>query len=88
MESVEIKADELSPAQRAVIEELLGCRVTTFDTIAVRSFPTEERERARNALMAYLERRAAQPADTHEPFPEEVFTEAMRSVRARFRTIP
>lgn len=87
MSSVEIKAAELSAAQKAAIEELLGREVSASDTIALRTFPTEERERARKALLAFLERTAEKTGEPQEPIPEDVFTEAMRSVRPNYRPI-
>lgn len=87
MSSIEIKAAELSPAQKAVIEELLGREVSASDTIALRSFSAEQREQARKALMEWLERRTASAEEAEEPIPEDVYTEAMRSVRPNYRPI-
>jgi hypothetical protein len=84
---MDVKAEELSASQKSVIEELLGRKIDASETVSVRVFseppPSEE---ARGALVDWLARRDAESGRADE-IPEEIFTEAMRSIRPRYRPV-
>jgi hypothetical protein len=85
------QAKNLSPAQRAAAELLLGRPLQEKESISVQAFdPAPASEQRRREVSAELQRLFAEvdlnlrPATTDEG--EDVFTEAMRSSRPGYRT--
>jgi len=85
------QAKDLSPAQRAAAELLLGRPLQEKESISVQAFdPAPVSEQRRREVSAELQRLFAEvdvnlrPATADEV--EDVFTEAMRSSRPGYRT--
>ena len=85
------QARDLSPAQRAAAELLLGRPLDEKESISVQAFePAPLSEQRRREVSAELRRLFAEvdsnlrPATVGET--EEIFTEAMRSSRPEYRT--
>jgi hypothetical protein len=89
METLDVKATELSPAQRSAIEELLGRALEESETVGLRVFPDSARvEQARKALLEWLQiRQSASEQSSEDEIGEEIITEAMRSVRPGYRPV-
>lgn len=87
METVNIKAVELSPAQRSVIEELVGRTLDETETVGVRVMPDAARiEQSRKALIDFLQmREGASGSAAADEISEEIITEAIRTVRPGYR---
>jgi hypothetical protein len=88
---MDVRADELSPAQKSAIEEILGRAILASETISVRAFNTpaasETRSQALDELRRILEApRGPGPEVSEEEF-ETALTEAMRSVRPNYTPI-
>ncbi len=85
-----VEAKNLSPDQKAVIENLLGRRVLHTETISLRSIkaapmPDEARHKLANELQAYFAKLDARRQPATEAEEEEILNEAMRSVRPGYR---
>lgn len=85
-----LQARDLSPAQRAAAELLLGRPLDENESISVQAFePAPVSEQRRREVSAELRRLFAdvdlhlRPTTADEA--EEIFTEAMRSSRPRYR---
>jgi hypothetical protein len=84
-------ANDLSPAQKAALETLLGRRVQDGEAVSVRTFepaivsPARKLEMA-NALRSYFAEADAARKPVSEAEAEDVITEAMSSVRPGYRT--
>lgn len=85
------QAKNLSPAQRAAAELLLGRPLREKESISVQAFyPAQVSEQRRRAVAEEIQRLFAEvdlnprPATADEV--EDVFTEAMRSSRPGYRT--
>ncbi len=86
-----LHATELSPSQKAMIEELMGRELADADAIGLRLFsaesiPEEQRQAARDRLLAFLRSERPKPTVSDEEF-ESAYLEAMRSVRPGYTEI-
>lgn len=94
-----VRAKDLTPEQKAVMETLLGRSLSDRDEFLLdtyvrpgRILPStttdEEREAAWEGLRAYLDERAAKrPPDITHDEEEEIILEALRSTRPNYRPI-
>jgi len=85
-----IYANDLSPAQKAALETLLGRRVQDGEAVSVRTFEPatvspERKLEIANALRSYFAEVDAARRSVSEAEAEDVITEAMRSVRPGYR---
>ena len=83
-------AKNLSPDQKAAIETLLGRRVEEDEAVSVRTFETVTVSHQRkleigNELRRYFAEVDAARKPVSEEEAEDIITEAMRSVRPRYR---
>jgi hypothetical protein len=86
-----LQTSELSPGQRAVIEELLGRELSDKEAIIVRTCRVEtasgaQQAEAREKLLEFLRSDRPKTDISDEEF-EEAFLEAMRSVRPGYTEI-
>jgi cytochrome P450 len=93
-----VRAEKLTPEQKAVFETLLGRPIGDEEVFLIDSYerpgrivssPTEEeREKAWVQLEAYLDERAAKrPSDLTKEEEDEIILEAMRSTRPNYTPI-
>jgi hypothetical protein len=87
-----LQTSELSPGQRAAIEELLGRELSDKEAIIVRTCQVEvataaQQEKAREKLVEFLKSDRPKTDASDEEF-EAAFLEAMRSVRPGFTPMP
>jgi hypothetical protein len=87
-----MKAEELSQEQRSAVELLLGREVLAAEKISVRAFnssePTEaDRKAAHEKLVQLLNRPRNPQAGLSEAEKNEIFLEAMQSVRPSFTPV-
>jgi hypothetical protein len=83
-----LQSTELTPNQKAAIEELLGRQLLDRDAISVHtlSVPTaEERLAATEKLRKFLQNTERPRPSCSEEELEDTLTEAMRSVRPSYR---
>ena len=85
-------AKYLAPDQKAVIENLLGRRLTEDETISVRAIAPpplsdERRQELTAQLREYFAEVDAQRAPVSPPEADDLITEAMRSVRPGYRPL-
>jgi uncharacterized protein (UPF0210 family) len=85
------QARELSPAQKAAAELLLGRRLDDGESISVHAFeasdvPETRRREVREQLQKLFAEVDLSLAPASEEEAEDVFTEAMRSSRPGYRT--
>ena len=83
-------ANDLSPAQKAAIETLLGRSVQDGEAVSVRTFepavvPHEQKLEIANELRRYFADVDASRKSIPNEEAEDIFTEAMQSVRPRYR---
>ena len=88
-----IEAAELSPSQKAVIEELLGRQLLDREAISLRPFDAAETTPGQSAaaehLRAFLERpRPGRRADVPDAELDEALLEALRSERPHYTPVP
>ncbi|MGH9643645.1 MAG: hypothetical protein ACRD3Q_14635 [Terriglobales bacterium] len=84
------KAKDLSPDQKALIENLLGRRILEREAISVRAFePPAISDERRQQIVVELQRYFAEVDANRKPAPaqesDEVISEAMRSTRPGYR---
>lgn len=85
-------AKDLAPDQKAVIENLLGRRLTEDETISVRAIAPpplsdERRQELTKQLREYFAEVDARRAPVSPQEAADLITEAMRSVRPGFRPL-
>jgi hypothetical protein len=83
-------AKDLSPDQKAVLESLLGRRVREDEAVSVRTFeplniPHQRKLEIAQEMRRYFEEVDALSKSVSEEEVEDIVTEAMRSVRPRYR---
>lgn len=83
-------AADLSPEQKAAIEQLLGRRVHDGEAVSVRTFQPatishEQRLEIANELRTYFSEVDAVRKPVSDAEAEDVINEAMRSVRPNYR---
>jgi hypothetical protein len=83
-------AKDLSPDQKAVLESLLGRRVHEDEAVSVRTFeplniPHQRKLEIAQEMRRYFEEVDALSKSVSEEEVEDIVTEAMRSVRPRYR---
>lgn len=83
-------ANDLSPAQRALLETLLGRRVQDGEAVSVRTFDPakvshQRRLEIANELRAYFAEVDASRKPVSDEEAQDVMNEAMRSVRPGYR---
>ena len=86
------QTSELSPGQRAVIEEILGRELSEKEAVIVRTCEVQVASRdqqveAKQKLLAFLKSDRPETDASDEEF-EAAFLEAMRSVRPGFTPMP
>jgi hypothetical protein len=86
-----VQTTELSPNQKAAIEEILGRRLLERDAVSVHtlSSPTAtERLAAAEKLRTFLQAPDRPTPNCSEEEMEDAITEAMRTVRPSYRPFP
>ena len=83
-------AKDLSPDQKAAIEELLGRRVQEGEAVSIRAFepaavPHQRKLEIADELRKYFAEVDASRKPVSEEEAEDIITEAMRSVRPGYR---
>ena len=86
-------ANDLSPAQKAALETLLGRSVQDGEAVSVRTFePVSVSDEQKLEIGNELRRYFADVDASRKPIPkseaEDILAEAMRSVRPRYRPHP
>lgn len=87
-----LQATELSPSQKAAIEELVGRELSDEEAISVRAFTPPpvsiaEREAARDKLLDFfLKTERPRPGVSEEEL-ESAFLEAMHAVRPNYSEV-
>lgn len=86
-----LSADALSPAQKSVIEQILGRQIHEAEAISLRAFAppvsTPERQAAAEKLRAFLEGDRPRAGVSDEEC-EAALLEALRSERPAYTQIP
>jgi hypothetical protein len=85
-----LEAKDLSPSQKAVIEDLLGRQVFHDETISIRAIDAPRMSEARRRelvteLQTYFAKVDAKRKPGTKADEEEILNEAMRSVRPGYR---
>jgi hypothetical protein len=86
-----LQSEELSPNQKAAIEELLGRRLLDKEAISVSTLPPSAmagRRAAAEKLQKFLEETVRPRPGVSEEELEAAILEAIRSERPRFRPTP
>lgn len=84
-------ASDLTPAERAAVETLLGRRVRDGESVSLRAFeqadvPAQQRVEVVNELKRYFAEVDSTRKPTTDAEQEQAITEAMRSVRPGYRS--
>jgi hypothetical protein len=86
-----VQSEELSPNQKAAIEELIGRPLLDRETISVSTLPPSalaNRQAAAEKLQKFLEETVRPRPGVSEEELEAAILEAIRSERPRFRPMP
>jgi hypothetical protein len=89
----DVKAESLTPAQKALIEEILGRKLSGGETVRVLAFESTEevspaqRKAAADKLLEFLERSPRPVPGVSEEECEAAIIEAMRTVRPGYTEI-
>jgi len=85
-----IAVAELSPSQKAALEELLGHPLRDKDSVDVRTFPSEksvEQKAAAESLAKFLVARSRPRPGVSDEERESVILEALRSERPHYTPV-
>jgi hypothetical protein len=88
-----LSADALSPAQKSVIEQILGRQILDAEAISLRAFAPPavdlpERQAATEKLRGFLQERDRPRAGFSDEECEAALLEALRSARPHYTPVP
>ncbi len=88
-----VSAEALSPAQKSVIEQILGRRILEAEAISLRAFApppvsVPERQAAAGKLRGFLQKSDRPSAGVSDEECEAALLEALRSERPAYTQVP